>query len=380
MAESAAVVLCVGGDVALGGALQAVFTDPVARADRAGCLAPQFAAADIGFVSLDCALDTRGAPPEPDEYLVAADPAGLAFLVAAGVHVVSLASNHATDFGPQSLAATQRHLDRHGLIGVGAGDTLSAARQLRIVCRRGVRIGFLAYASTHPWVGARPATPERGGTAPLDAALVAADIRAARRQVEHLVVSMHWGKENLHYPAPEVRRLGRQVIEWGGDVVVGHHPHVVQGHEAWERGVIFYSLGNLLYPDYPEQALTFSGPQRESVLAHVELSPAGARVARLTAMVMADDGRVTELALPRREAFQDHWRLLCAALARPDYERLWQRQVRRAEVRRLWRVLQREVISAGWRDGARRLSRLGRKNLRSVGRSLAEIVGRSSGR
>lgn len=380
MPEPSAVVLCVGGDVALGGALQAVFADPLARNERAACLAPLFAAADIGFVSLDCALDTGGTPPEPDEYLVAADPVGLAFLVAAGVHVVSLASNHTTDFGPESLVVGQRHLEQHGLIGVGAGDNLVAARRLRIVCRRGIRIGFLAYASAHPWVGARPATQAGGGTAPLEAALVAADVRAARSQVEYLVVSMHWGKENLHYPAPDVRQLGRQVIEWGGDVVVGHHPHVVQGHEVWGRGVVFYSLGNLLYPDYPAQGLAFSGPQRESVVAHVELAPTGARVARVTAVAMADDGRVTELLPPGRDAFQDHLRCLCAALAGPDYERLWQRQVRRAEIRRLWRVVRREVISAGWRGGARRLARLGRKNLRSVGRSLAEIVGRSPGR
>ncbi|MFA6110617.1 MAG: CapA family protein [Candidatus Latescibacterota bacterium] len=380
MVESAdSVLLCAAGDVALGGAIEEALDFAQSRAALIAGVRDLFANADLRFVNLDCTFDTTGPPPHPEEYLVHGDPRHLILLAELGVDLLSLANNHGMDYGGASLLATRDHVMRLGIRTVGAGVDLNEAGAGTVLVRHGRRVGFLAYASEHPWVGAIPAGPGAPGVAPIDPERMNEAIARLRREVDHVVVSVHWGKESLHYPPPAVLDLGRRLVDQGADLVIGHHPHVVQGIEVSGRGVILFSLGNLLYPDYPEQRLSFAGPQRESLVVLVRLSSAGAEVAELVPVAMAADGCLARLSEPRRSEALTEVERYSAVFPRADYPAFWQAQVRRAEVRRLWRVLDEEVLNAGWRGGACRLARLGRKNFRSIGRSLAEILGRGAG-
>ena len=357
------------GDVALGGVLEGVDPVPLAAEVRSF-----FAESDLNFVDLDCTLDSKGRPPNPQEYLVAASPRQLDLLTQLQIHLVSQANNHSIDYGGSSLAATQAHLQAAGIGWVGAGADLESARRPLILERQGLRVGFLGYASTHPWVGALPAGEGRPGVAPLEPELMRADIQALSRQVDCVVVSVHWGKEFIPYPPPQNVQLGHCLIDWGARLVLGHHPHIIQGIEGYRDGIICYSLGNFLFPDYPDQGLAFEGTGRESLLVRFRITRAGAALEQVVPVCLAPEGRLARLRGGREEAV--HLALLgySAALRQPEYRAFWQGQVRRAEVRRLWRVFGQEVVQAGWRRGAARLLRLGRKNFQSVGRSLREIL------
>jgi poly-gamma-glutamate capsule biosynthesis protein CapA/YwtB (metallophosphatase superfamily) len=383
MAELAAsLTLCAAGDVALGGILEGRLDTRQARQDLIAQVRSGFGDADIGFVDLDCTFDTSGTRPRPEEYAVTAGAAQLELLRELGVDIVSQANNHCFDHGWQSVQATRRELAARGIASFGAGANLSAARAPVILERRGRSVGFLGYASEHPWVDAVAATAASPGVAPLDTAAMLDDVGALRDTVDWVVVSVHWGKEFVHYPPPTGLRLGRALIDAGASVVLGHHPHVIQGIEEYHKGVIAYSLGNFIFPDYPQQRLAFGGVQRESIVASVELAPSGARLAGKQLIRMADSGSLVELAGAEHDRLAADLAGFSEALSRSDYAALWQQQVRSQELRRLWRVLDEEVLQAGWRGGAQRLLSLGWKNVGSVGRSLSEIVlgtGRKSG-
>jgi poly-gamma-glutamate synthesis protein (capsule biosynthesis protein) len=112
-----------------------------------------------------------------------------------------------------------------------------------IVERRGTRIGFLAYCvPCHA-----TATEERAGAAPLEIGVVREDLATLRPRVDCAIVSLHFGMMYLEYPTPEDMKLARSVVAAGADVVLGHHPHVLQGIEQTPQGLIAYSLGEFVF-------------------------------------------------------------------------------------------------------------------------------------
>jgi hypothetical protein len=87
------------------------------------------------------------------------------------------------------------------------------------------------------------------------------DIRAAKRTSDTVLVCMHWGQEHVHYPIPSQRRLAREMIAAGANLIVGHHPHVLQGVEAVDRGLVAYSLGNFTFAEEEWNGLDPKGNQ-----------------------------------------------------------------------------------------------------------------------
>lgn len=364
--------LVAGGDVALGGVL--CHLSAAGLQQRLSACGELFAEADLGIVSLDCAIGTEGAPPNPDEYIVDAPTDNLQGLVALGVTMVSLANNHSTDRGAAALLAGRRSLSEFGIRAVGAGDNQHTAAAAEIVQAKGLRVGVLAFASSDPWVGALPATADAAGVAGLQTATVLDAVRALRPTVDAVIVCLHWGKEFIALPPPDSVAFARQLIDAGVCVVLGTHPHVMQPVEAYGRGVICYSLGNLLFPPYPGQGLRFDGAGLESLVVSIDIDGQGATVAGQTVVSFDDDGFVRPVSQQRScqllQGLEEARRLLGG----PSHEQAWQRAVRQHELARLRRVFREEVVAAGWLGGSRRLLRLGRKNLVSVGRSLGEIL------
>jgi hypothetical protein len=150
---------------------------------------------------------------------------------------------------------------------------------------------------------------------------------------------------------------------------------VIQPVESYGRGVICYSLGNFLFPDYPDQGLRFRGTASESLLVTVEVDAEGATIKSLSPVCCDQHGGLQLLNPERRDQIMDSLSTHGEILGTVAGEKAWQREVRRFEIARLRRVLREEVVEAGVRAGTTRLLRLGRKNLRSLGRSLGEIIG-----
>lgn len=161
----------------------------------------------------------------------------------AGFNIVSLANNHIMDYGIEGLELTQRLLKEKKIKYVGAGRDIGEARQPVVFERRGMRIGFLAYAQQgnhSAWIG-------RPGATPIRRELIIEDLTALRKMVDYVVVSLHFGMIYCDYPNPEDQDLARWIIDQGAHVIVGHHPHVLQGIEKYNGGVIAYSLGEFIF-------------------------------------------------------------------------------------------------------------------------------------
>lgn len=202
---------------------------------------------DIVFGNLESgfAKDTS-APLFPNKpYNFAAAPGAAAALREAGFTVLDLANNHILDYGRAELDLTRALLRKEGISAFGAGDDLQAARLPAVVAVRGVRVGFLGYGVAHsPKVYAGK---DRAGIAPVRESYIQEDVRALRKTVDVLVVSYHWGTEYERFPSKGQRDLAHLTIDWGADLVLGHHPHVMQGIEVYKGKPIAYSLGNFVF-------------------------------------------------------------------------------------------------------------------------------------
>ncbi len=256
---ASSLVLVAGGDVELARAMgQALLKDP--SLDPLAPLSGWLRSGDVRFVNLEGPLsDQKGETVSPRNPLVfTGPPVGAEALARAGIDLVSTANNHAWDYGKSALLETLTHLQRAGVKHVGTGADLAAAQAPVIVERNGWKIGFLA--ATGIWnQGALARHPGREHVAEADASWLVPAVRALRERVDVVAVSYHGGEEYREVPIPAARKLHAAVIEAGADVVLGHHPHVLQG-VGWHRGKpIFYSLGNLLmrmHRDHPWTGLS----------------------------------------------------------------------------------------------------------------------------
>jgi poly-gamma-glutamate capsule biosynthesis protein CapA/YwtB (metallophosphatase superfamily) len=208
------------------------------------------ASADLVVANLEGVLATQGRPMDKS-YLIRAHPRWGQILTEGGFDVVSLANNHALDFGDAGLEETLDTLVALGVGTVGAGGTPEEAHRPAFRSVGGIQVAVLAYAAQR-WDGSVdvPAT-HRIAWAYLED--VQADVQAARDQADFLVVILHAGTEYSTEPSPDQVAVAHAAVDAGADLVVGHHPHVTQTVERYGRGLIVYSLGDALF-DIPRQA------------------------------------------------------------------------------------------------------------------------------
>ncbi|MFA5072854.1 MAG: CapA family protein [Nitrospirota bacterium] len=204
-----------------------------------------FERADIIVGNLESPISDRGTAVENKKFTLRAEPDAVEALEAAGFRVVTLANNHAMDFGPLALQDTLDLLDEYEILYTGAGRDLADAREPAFVKIKDKTLVFLAYSLTFPLDFF--ASPGRPGTAPGYREFVEADIKKVRPLADIVVVSFHWGAELMTTAKDYQIELGRQAIDWGADLVLGHHPHVLQELEWYKNRLIAYSLGNFVF-------------------------------------------------------------------------------------------------------------------------------------
>lgn len=226
------------GDVGLVGSARA-------RARREGvdaafsALVPGLEKADLRFANLEMPFGEADwvQPGRTAEFWQ--DDAVASGLARAGVQVVSVANNHLMDCGTRGMLRTLDACRAAGLATVGAGVDLAAARAPARLEVRGQRVVVLAYAATHG-DAARAGHP---GVAPLDIDLIREDMKHWRPEADVLIVSAHWGTMYVDYPPPRVIELARAIERQGADLILGHHPHVIQGFQRHGRCLTLFSLG-----------------------------------------------------------------------------------------------------------------------------------------
>jgi poly-gamma-glutamate capsule biosynthesis protein CapA/YwtB (metallophosphatase superfamily) len=254
--------LLVVGDIMLGRGVAV----PEAPVQPLRYLAGRIGRADIAVGNLESTLSDDGEPqqdPVTDSF--AAPPGTLAGLERLGFDALSLANNHTGDFGPVAFDDTLRAFRGRRVQAFGAGRDLARASRAAVVRRHGVSFGFVGFNA----IGETPRATRRSAGAlsvrmpPRTGPLNRADLdhvtgvvgRLAER-VDVVVVIPHWGDQYTHAAEPVQSEVGRALVRAGADLVVGGHPHWVQGLEPVGRAVIAHSLGNLVFDmDFMEQTM-----------------------------------------------------------------------------------------------------------------------------
>ncbi|MES2623142.1 MAG: CapA family protein [Patescibacteria group bacterium] len=228
----------------------------------------ELANADITFANLETPLIGNAATGKTT-------PGGLtqfrgdvdfaAALKRAGIDIVSIANNHMKDQGEAGIRSTINALDQVELAHVGAGMNLEEARGLKIMeivteIGKPIKVGYIAYNDADVVPSTSHATDKQSGTNIMNTPRLREDVAAARPQVDVLIISMHSGVEYVTAHANTKQTdFAHAAIEAGADMVIGHHPHVLQPMEIYKGKYIFYSLGNFVFdqpwPDTKESAL-----------------------------------------------------------------------------------------------------------------------------
>lgn len=252
-------------------------------------LTPVVSTADLAIANLEIPLTNQNSKTQrksaeavrlKHQFILRGDPGHGAGIKAAGFDMVSLGNNHSMDYREPGLRQMIGVLDENKILHAGAGMNSKEAYAPAIYTMPdGKRVGLISAlcftAQRSLWV-TTPATLKTPGNAVISSggkvgAAVKKKVfdwtRRVKAQCDFLIVSLHWGIERTSVPQPFQVKLGRTFVDAGADVVLGHHPHVLQGAEVYKGKPIFYSMGNLLSPlpsDTGLAKLTFSGTDFQS--------------------------------------------------------------------------------------------------------------------
>ena len=309
------VTLAFAGDVHFEG----VLADLAASGRTLGPISRTLRSADLAVLNLETALTTRGErdPKElenaGDRYHFRAPARALDVLARSGVDVVSVANNHAGDYGrvglTDTLAAGRR--SRVAMVGAGADEAEAFTPHVRDV--GGLDVAVLAAdsvqreGSSDVW----RARPDAAGIAAARGSRTAAlrsAVQDAARAADVVVVYLHWGKEYEACPTQSQRLLVRELSEAGADVIVGSHSHVLAGAGWAGDTYVAYGLGNFAW---------YHARQADTGVLTLRVGADGVRGERWTpARISATDGLPRAVAPARRQAAERAWRTgtRCAGL------------------------------------------------------------------
>lgn len=210
-------------------------------------MADYFKKADIIFGNLEGVISDKGTKIG-SIYSFRVDPKAAEGLVFANFNVLSLANNHALDYGKEALEDCFIRLKDSNISYVGAGSNKEEAFSLIIKEINNTKIGFLAYTDLGPEIW--KAKEDSSGIAWIqdsDFEQIKKDIQQAKNNVDVLIVSLHSGEEYTQELTPFQINFAKMALEAGADFIAGHHPHVIQKNEKQEQQYIFYSLGNFTF-------------------------------------------------------------------------------------------------------------------------------------
>ncbi len=205
---------------------------------------------DLVLGNLEGPLSNRGEPLKK-KYIFRGDPSCLESFREMGLNCISLANNHIMDYGDLALMDTIDYLKSAGLYPFGAGKNQEEALKPIIINKNGLVLSFFAslgYPLRIDGVASEVSGPCQVG---LDEFIFT--IKEIRDQVDFIIVSLHWGFEYEPLPHSHQIEFAHQLIDNGVDLIIGHHPHVIQGIERYRGKYILYSLGNFLFDQHDDE-------------------------------------------------------------------------------------------------------------------------------
>ncbi len=201
--------------------------------------------ADLSITNLECPLTLTNSGIDKIGPNLKAHPGTASMLKSAGFDLVTLANNHIYDYGQQGLSDTLDTLHRYGLSYVGASPSLQEATKILYSEIKDIKLAIVNFAE----VEFSCADSQHGGANPMDLIDNIRQIQEARNNADHVLVIIHGGHENFHYPSPATKKRYRFYAESGASAVVAHHTHCIGGYEYHKGVPVFYSLGNFFFPE-----------------------------------------------------------------------------------------------------------------------------------
>jgi poly-gamma-glutamate synthesis protein (capsule biosynthesis protein) len=222
-----------------------------------GDISPVLTEGDLAIVNVETVIaeEDVGAPIEK-VFVFKSPPASAEILADAGIDVAALANNHALDYGPDGVLRTIEIVEEAGLATAGSGRGPGAAyagTRLRVAGWRVAVLSFTRVPCDRPEPG-ETFIREIAWACPDDVAATVAAVAAAAARSDLVVVMAHWGVERQACPEPHQRDLAGAWVEAGAHLVVGSHPHVLQGVERIDGAWVLYSTGNFAFPSAREES------------------------------------------------------------------------------------------------------------------------------
>ena len=245
--EPGSVLLAFAGDV--------MFSDPfLASYDKSGISAiadsemlERMQNADLFVINEEFPFSLRGEAMEDKQFTFRADPKYVEIFQELGVDITTVANNHALDFGRDAFLDTLDTLKSADITCIGGGYHLSEASAPAVQTIKGQTFAIFGATRVSPSATWYASDSQPGLFQTYDATLLNQKIAEAHTEYDHVIVFVHWGIEKNETPEDYQRSLAKGYIDAGADLVVGCHPHVLQGFEYYNGVPIVYSLGNYLF-------------------------------------------------------------------------------------------------------------------------------------
>jgi poly-gamma-glutamate synthesis protein (capsule biosynthesis protein) len=247
-----------------------------------------FDEADLVVANLECVISNTGTRWPSKLIHLRAPLAAADSLVAGGIDLVSVANNHALDFGRSAFMDSLSRLDARGIEHAGGGADADAARAPLIVEENGLKLAFLGYVlpfsskttfNTREW----QATATKPGLTIGTPDAVRRDVNIVKASVDLVVVMVHGGLEYRGRPSTAQRAFANAALDAGASLVLGHHPHVLQGYAKRGDSLIAFSLGNFVFA-------RFDGRANDSAILDVTLTRDGVVSLDWIPVVIRNDG------------------------------------------------------------------------------------------
>jgi len=210
---------------------------------------PALADADLTMVNLETAITTRGTP-QAKEYHFRTNPTALTALKDAGVDVVTMANNHAADYGAVGLRDTVAAINAGGLPVLGIGANAKQAFAPYETTINGTKLAIFAADDVDDETTLRlfSAGPHQAGVADGRGPELVAAVRAAAKAGYTVIVYLHWGTEDVICTNPAQQQWADELAAAGASAIIGSHPHALQG-AGWRKDGVYvaYSLGDYLW-------------------------------------------------------------------------------------------------------------------------------------
>lgn len=285
-----------------------------------------FEKADIIFGNLECPLSNDGPARADKAMALYAPPDSVCALKYLNYNVISLANNHINDYGEEGLIKTIEILKGNKILFFGAGKNLEEASQGVTIKKRGLKVSFLGYTTSEEHVKSIIADADTAGCVFYDFKKIKKDIANVKNNSDIICISLHWGFEYYLYPSPEQIELAHKIIDAGAHIVIGHHPHVIQGFERYKHGVIFYSLGNFFFPNfYMKSGILHKWQEKnnKSIVAKCKISKKGVEEIEILCSFMNTDYQVDILNGKDKEEAIFEIEKISTEINREDYEYFW---------------------------------------------------------